>query len=270
MRRAAFVATAAAAAVLPARTARAAPTGLTFDPRTTIPVVRARAFGREVIFAIDTGSAISVLSPPIADSLNLTAQTLPGVFLGGVALREHPMAIAQLPRWDALTGFLLDGVLGYEAFRDRAVTLDYRTGRLTFPELLPDGETTAITWLRYDDRPTPLVTFGDLKVDGFPAVAQLDTMMTKTAIVFETKLPDLAIDNDPRAPAYEYAGEPLRPGRIGSIRLGTTTLAASVHVYAADARAHVPVTEISLIAGIGLFARRALTIDIPNARLIVS
>jgi len=269
MRRSAFVAVTTGALVAGPRAARAANAGAPFDGRTRIPVVRARAAGRDLVLAFDTGSPQSTLSQQAAGALGLGG-ALAGVTVAGTDLRAHPAVAGDLGKWNALAGFALDGVLGYEAFRDRVVTLDYRTGRLTFPDALPDGETTTITWLRYDDRSPQLVTFGDVTVDGFPAVAQLDTMMSKTAVIFETKLPDLAIDNDLRAPSYEYAGEVLRPGRIGSVRLGTTTLAASVHVYSADARAHVPATEISLIAGVALFARRALTLDFPGARLIVS
>jgi hypothetical protein len=269
MRRSAFVAGTAGALVAGPRAARGAPAGAPFDGRTRIPVVRARAAGRDLLFAFDTGSSQSALSQQTAGALGF-AGTLAGITVAERQLHAHPAVAGDLGKWNAQVGFALDGVLGYEAFRDSVVTLDYRSGRLTFPDTLPDGETTTITWLRYDDGSPPLVTFADVTVDGFPAVAQLDTMMSKIAVIFETKFPDLAIDNDPRAPAYEYAGEQLRPGRIGSVRLGTTTLAASAHVYSADARAHVPATEISLVAGDALFARRALTLDFPGSRLIVT
>jgi hypothetical protein len=268
MRRSAFVAGTAGALLAGPRAASAAIPGAGLDGRTAVPVLRASAGRRALVVALDTGSANSTLSPASAAALSLTGTTLRGVSIGGATLRDHPLAIAPLARWEAIAGFPLDGVLGYEAFRDRAVTLDYRNRRLTFPDILPDGEATAITWLRYDDRSSPLVTFGDVTIDGYPAVAQFDTMMTKTIVIFETKFPDLAIDNDQRAPAYAYAGEQLRPGRIGSVRLGTTTLLASVHVYSADAAANVPATEISLIAGDALF-RRAVTLDFPGSRLIV-
>jgi hypothetical protein len=268
MRRSAFVTLTAGALVAGPQAARAAIPVAGLDGRTAVPVVRARAGGRELVVAIDTGSANSTLSPASAAALSLTGTTLRGMSIGGAVLRDHPMAIAALARWEAVAGFPLDGVLGYEAFRDRAITLDFRNRRLTFPDVLPDGESTAITWLRYDDSSAPLVTFGDVTIDGFPGIAQFDTMMTKTIVIFETKFHDLAIDNDQRAQPYVYAGEQLRPGRIGSVRLGTTTIAASVHVYSADAAAHVPATGISLIAGDALFGR-AVTLDFPGSLLIL-
>ena len=266
IRRSAFLAVTAAVVVSAPHAARGAAVSVGFDGRTTIPVVRARAGGRELLMAFDTASPNSVLAAALAGG---PASVLSGVTIGGAALRDHPLTIGPLDRWNALVGFALDGVLGYEAFRDQAVTIDYRRGRLVFPDTYPEGEGTAITWLRYDERSPQLITFGELSVDGFPAVAVLDTMMSKIAVIFEGKIADLAIDNDLRARPYDYAGEALKPGRVGSIRLGTTTLAASVHLYSADARANVPATEIALIAGDALFAKRALTIDIPGSRLIV-
>jgi hypothetical protein len=269
VRRGAFVLTVAAALALRPRPVRGAVARLYFE-RAPVPVVKCRAGGRDLLLAIDTGSASSTISPQGAAAFGVSGAMLAGVTLGGTALRAHAVLVGDLGRWNTAAGFALDGALGYEAFRDRAVTFDWRAGVLSFPDLVPDGETAAVTWLRYDERSPQLITFDGLKVDGFPVAAQLDTMMSKTAVIFETKLPDLAIDNAPKAPLYDYAGAPLRGGRVGSLRLGTTTLAAGVTVYAADARAHVPAGDIAMIVGDALFARRALTLDVPNARLIVA
>lgn len=272
MRRSAFVAATSAAALFAPSAARAARTpsaGASLDGRTPIPVVRARAGARELLVAFDSAMPNSMLSIASAAALGIAGSTLAGLAIGTTPLRDHPLATGALDRWNALAGFALDGVLGYEAFRDQAVTIDYRNGRLGFPDEFPDGEVTPITWLRYADGRPQLLTFDDLAVDGFPVVAVLDTMMSKSAVIFAAKVPDLAIDNDLRARPYDYAGEGLRPGRVGSIRIGTTTLATRVTVYGADARADVPASAIALIAGDALFARRALTIDIPGSRLIV-
>jgi hypothetical protein len=280
MRRLIFLTGTAAFAALPAR-ARAARTGFApFDNRTPIPVVRARLGTRELVFAIDTGDAVSTISPQAADAVALARTpvanaayaraTLSGVTLAGATLRDHPVLVTDVGNWTPLTGFGVDGSLGYEAFRDRVVTLDYLNRRLTFPDVLPDGERTKITWIKYHDRSPQLVTFDDLVIDGFPATAQFDTAMSKNAIVFTTKLPDLAVDNAPKAPPYSYDEAALAPGRVGSIKLGTTTLASPVVIYAADAHAHVPTTAIAVVVGDGLFAKRAVTLDFPGSLLIVT
>jgi Aspartyl protease len=280
MRRSVFVASAAAAAAFPVR-GNAAPSGFApFDNRTPIPVVRVRAGERELRFAIDTGNDLSTISAAAADALSLPRAapasasppqaTLSGLTVAGATLRPHTALVTGVGSWAGLTGFPVDGSLGYEAFGDRAITLDYVKRRLTFPETAPDGERTAITWLRYGDGSPRVVTFEALMIDGFPATAQFDTAMSKNAIIFITKLTDVLIDNAPNAPRYDYAGTSLSPGRVGSIRLGTTTLASPVVVYQADASAHVPTSAIAVVVGDGLFAKRAVTLDFPGSTLIIS
>jgi hypothetical protein len=284
IRRAAFIRATAGVAVAAAGAApvcAARPAGAALDGRTRVPVVRARIGSRDLVLAVDTGDAESSLSVQAADALGLARTPVPsspfaratlrGVALAGATLRDHSVLVGDVSNWTPLVGFAVDGSLGYEAFRDRVVTIDYRNGRLFFPDALPDGESTPITWLKYHERSPQLVTFDGLMIDGFPATAQLDTAMRKNAIVFTTKLPELLIDNAPKDPLYTYEGATLVPGKVGSVRLGTTTLAApSVVVYSADAKAHVPTTAISVVVGDELFKRRAVTLDFPNSTLIVS
>ena len=279
MRRSTFVAGSAAAACCAPRIAAAAPSA-PFIGRSAVPLVRARAGNRDLLLAVDTGDAVSSISHEAATALGLTlapvaggsdARTvLRGVSLAGQTLRDHPAVVTDVANWTALAGTAVDGSLGYEAFRDRTITLDYGKRRLIFPDLMPDGERATITWLKYRSQSPELITFNDLNVDGFPAVAQFDTAMTKSAIIFPTKLPDLIILPEPRAPAYSYEGGAVEPGRIGSLRLGTTLLAARPLVYAAGTGAHVPETEIAAVVGDELFARRAVTLDFPSSVLIVS
>jgi hypothetical protein len=281
MRRSRFIAGAGAVTVIAPRAARAAARpGAPFEPRSAVPVVRARAGGRDLLLAIDTGDAVSMVSPSAAAVVSdarpdATAQTprgtLRGVALAGTTLRDHDAVIGDVSSWAALTGLPVDGSLGYEAFRDRVVTLDFANRRLVFPDVVPEGERTDITWLQYHDRSPKLVTFDGLMIDGFAATAQFDTGMSKNVIIFTTKLPDLLIDNAPRDPVYVYEGATLPPGKVGSVRLGTTTLAApGVLVYTAGAEAHVPTTAISAVVGDRLFAKRAVTLDFPNSVLIVT
>lgn len=281
MRRSRFLAGAGALALTAPRAARAAARpGAGFEPRSAVPVVRARAGGRELLLAIDTGDAVSMLSSSagaaVSDaradaSTRMSRGTLRGVALAGTTLRDHDAVIGDVSSWAAQTGLPVDGSLGYEAFRDRVVTLDFANRRLVFPDVIPDGERTGITWLQYDDRSPKLITFDGLMIDGFPATAQLDTGMSKNAIIFTTKLTELLIDNAPRDPVYVYEGATLPPGKVGSVRLGTTTLAApGVLVYMAGAEAHVPTTAISAVVGDRLFSKRAVTLDLPNSVLIVT
>ncbi|HZW53078.1 MAG TPA: hypothetical protein VFF00_03540 [Candidatus Elarobacter sp.] len=270
-----------ALAVTVPRAARAAARqGVPFEPRSAVPVVRVRAGARELLLAVDTGDALTMLSPSAGAVLrdvrppapNAQARgTLSGAVLAGTALRDHDAVVGDVSSWTALTGIPVDGSLGYDAFRDRVVTLDYKSGRLVFPDQVPDGERTAITWLQYHDRSPKLVTFDGLTIDGFPVTAQFDTAMSKSVIVFTTKLPELLIDSAPRDPLYVYEGATLPPGKVGSVRLGTTTLAASgVVVYTAGANAHVPTTAIAAVVGDRLFAKRAVTLDFPNSVLILT
>jgi len=280
MRRLRFLAAAsatvaAAAAAAPARAAR--PDGYDLERHALVPVVRATVAGHTLVLAIDTGDAVSTLSAPAAAAIGLAPvapsasdATLRGVRLGATPLRDHRVEIADVGGLRMLAGYAIDGSLGYEAFKDRALTIDYPNWRVGFPESLPEGETTPITWLKYHDRSPQLVTFDGLNIDGFPVSAQLDTFMSKNAIVFTGKLPDLAVDPDPRAPRYSYEESPLSPGRVGSLKLGQTLLAANVLVYAADAKAHVPTTAIAVVVGDALFAKRALTLDFVNSSLTVS
>jgi hypothetical protein len=276
MRRSTFcAATGAFAAAAIGRPARATSSAADLDVR-TIPIVRARLGARVLHLAIDTRNAVSTLSVGVAGELGpqrgLVAgafTTLSGITLGGVALRDHRAVVADIADLAREAGVAVDGALGYDAFGDRAITLDYRLGRLSFPDVLPDGESTPITWLRGGDAPQRLITFDGLVIDGFPVVAQLDTLVTKNAIVFAAKVPDLAIDNEPRAPLYAYAGTQLPPGRVGSLRLGSTLLAAQPIVYVADARTRAPAAAVAVIIGDALLGKRVVTLDFPGSTLTV-
>lgn len=283
MRRADFVVSAGAAAFAagaPARvSARSATASL--EGRTAVPVVRARSGARELVLLIDTGHPESMLSVQAADALGLSRTPAPNATLGRATLsrvtvaqtllRDHPALVGDVAALTAAVGLPVDGSLGYQAFRDRVVTIDYRNRRLAFADTVPDGETAAITWLRFDERSPELVTFDGLTIDGFPATAQFDTSVSKYVIIFTTKLPDVAIDNAPKDPLYTFRGVTLPPGKVGSVRLGTTTLRApGVVVYGSGAEAPVPSSAISAVAGSGLFTRFAVTLDFPNSRLIVN
>jgi len=250
MRRSTFCAAAAgfSAATVP-WPVRAARPGSGLEGRAAVPVVRARIGTHELFLAIDTGDGNSMLSSRAVDLLGLARTPIPGsaspgatlrgVELAGAVLRDHAAVVisdATVAELRGLANFAIDGSLGYEAFKDRVVTIDYAAGRVLFPDVLPDGEITPITWLHYHDGSPLLVTFDGLSVDGFPVTAQLDTMMSKNAILFTTKLPDLAVDPEMRAPAYTYEDATLRPGHVGSLRLGVTTLAAQPLIYAGSPR----------------------------------
>ena len=284
MRRSRFLAAtgACAAAAVPWSVLAARPTADALEGRALVPVVRVRTGAHELVMAIDTGDPQSTLSPqaaallaltgmPVAGAPRMQRSTLSGVQIGTTTLRDHPVFITDdVARMRPDAGYPIDGSLGFEAFKDRALTIDYAAGRVLFPTVIPEGETTPITWLKYHDRSPQLITFDGLSIDGFPVTAQFDTFMSKNAIVFITKLPDLAVDPDQRAPRYTYEEAPLSPGRVGSLKLGNTLLAAHPLVYAADAKAHVPTTAIAAVLGDALFARRAVTIDFVNSNLIVS
>lgn len=283
MRRSTFCAAAGAAAAglawpVAAGAAPRAPGAL--EPRAAVPVVRVQSGARELLLAVDTGDAASTLSPAAAVALGLTVTplagtgagraTLHGLVLGDAALRDHSTVVTGVGELRGLAGAPIDGALGYEAFKDRALTIDFANREMRFPTELPDGEQTTITWLKYQDTSPPLVTFDGLDVDGFTVTAQLDTLMSKNAILFTSKLPDLAVDPDLRAKPYTYEEEQLQPGRVGALRLGSTLLAAQPLVYAADAKAHVPTTAIAVVLGDALFARRAVTLDFPGSILVVT
>jgi hypothetical protein len=283
MRRSMFlagsVALGAAAAPWPVNAAKSDPNAL--EGRALVPVVRARVGSHDLMLAIDTGDPQSTLSPqaaaalgisgtPVAGAPSLRRATLSGLQISSKTFRDHPLLVTDVTDLRALAGYPIDGSVGYEAFKDYAVTIDYAEGRVTFPTGMPDGETTPITWLKYHDRSPQLVTFDGLNIDGFPVTAQFDTFMSKNAIVFTTKLPDLAVDPDQRAPRYTYEEAALSPGRVGSLKLGTTLLAAHPLVYAADAKAHVPTTAIAAVVGDALFAKRAVTLNFVDSTLIVS
>ncbi|HEY0614126.1 MAG TPA: hypothetical protein VGC96_05780 [Candidatus Elarobacter sp.] len=279
MRRTAFFTVCGALAAGASRASAATPVAA-FDGRTTVPVVRARVGTRDLTLVIDTGDALSTLSESAADAIGLVKTTpasnkpvtgmLTGVTLAGSVLRSHTAIVTPAASWSQLIGFAVDGSLGYDAFKDRVVTLDFKNRRLFFPDVMPEGERASITWMKYHDRSPQLVTFEGLSVDATPLVTQLDTAMAKTAILFTTKLPDVTILPEAKAPLYTYEEAALAPGRVGSLRLGRTLLAASPLVYAAGANAHVPTTAINAVAGDQLFAQRAVTIDFPGSTLIVS
>ena len=250
------------------------PAKMVFDTGNTtiaLDVERARALGIDV----PESAKVSIGTPP--NVVTLYHLRLPHVQIDGLRLNDVAVVAGDITAGVRRYGFDVDGSLGFGAFKNYVVQLDYASRTLLVADAAPSNASTnaatstPITWLKYQPRGPLLVTFDGLKIDGVSLVAQLDTFLAANAIVFSPKTPQLGVlPSAANAKPIFYEESTLRPAQCSDISLGSLRLGGAAPViYVADKGAHVPTTDISAVVGNGLLAGRVLTLDFPKSTLTV-
>jgi hypothetical protein len=139
----------------PAPPAPAGPAPIQFFLRADLPLARAQINGVDVGFMLlDTGSSTTVLSKDVADRLHLPrrgsvhvagiggrveAETcdLSDLRVGGHALGPRSATVIDLTPFSRNLGWPVAGIVGFDALRDKAFTLDLDAGTVAFMPLSP-------------------------------------------------------------------------------------------------------------------------------------
>lgn len=251
------------------------PARMVFDTGNTalaLDIERARGLGID----LPASAKESRGAPP--NVFSLYRLRLPHLQLGGTRLNDvAAIAIDLTAEVRRSYGFDVDGSLGYGAFKEYIVQLDYAGRTMLVTQATPSDTRSGaihvpITWLKYQPQSPLLVTFDGLSIDGINLVAQLDTFLAAKAIVFSTKTPRLgALPTATNAKPIIYEEATLRPAQCSAISLGSLRLGGTAPlIYVADEHAHVPTTEISAVVGNGLLTGRVLTLDFPKSTLSVA
>lgn len=132
--------------------------------------------GKRVLFLVDTGSAISVISQPIATDLGLTVEPQPGALvgvagrtawsaavlpelkLGPYTIRNHPVAVgvAGVPSTIGLVP--LAGIIGNDILDRFRVTIDFPANRMVLERSPNDAMPATATVLFYNGQQPKIKT----------------------------------------------------------------------------------------------------------------
>jgi hypothetical protein len=186
-------------------------------------LVEARINGRgPFVLMLDTGAAATVLSPAAADALSeFSHGTLFGVSgatgrvamvrrsvrietleVGGLRLSGFDAPVLDMSGFDTALGGRLDGILGYPAFRECTLTLDYAASEVRLSrEVLSRGPGT----LRLLDRDAPRV---QMTLQGRPLKPVLDSGSSGDIMLKRA---------GPGAAAWEYVAPPRPVGAVLAI-----------------------------------------------------
>lgn len=246
--------------------------------------------GKHLKLLIDLGNSSSVLDSAAAEQAGLTvtpqngtdqqgqpssgdgSATLEGASLGGVSLGYVPVRVRSLaPSIEKGSLPQADGVLGYAAFHDRILQLDYKKQMVKISEPL----TTAVACPGFcGDLSTPafgkqgskvLVTTG-FSVNGKPVTAQLDTLYTGTMLIYPESVDKLDLRqtsgvNQTEIFPYTDGGIPMRESRAKVESFGRKALAHNTALFFATPQVHVPDGQFDGTVGAGLLVGHVVTID---------
>ncbi len=117
-----------------------------------VPLVQIEAAGRMWNFIVDTGAGWSAGSPEFAlatvgatnskandrreviegsgEVINLSVVKLSLLRLGGKAFVNVPLVVTDFSRFTSVDGVQIDGLLGFQLFRNWRLTLDYAAGQM--------------------------------------------------------------------------------------------------------------------------------------------
>lgn len=239
-------------------------------------------------FVLDTGAGTSLLSPRLANALEIAATgaregmgaagkvtvalaSAPSLSIGSAYRAPWPVAVtAEVERIATAVDSRIDGCIGYDFLKDFRVGIDYRRRlvRLTQGASEPSSDPSLISF-RLAAPAKPLIMVPAFVNGQGPYAFAVDTGASTTVIS-----PALArthgIEPGPPTPVSGAGGVLIATvARVGLLRVGAATL-ENVGVAVTDSIAQIGAavgTSVDGILGYNFLRRFRVTIDYPDRML---
>lgn len=261
-----------------------------------LPCIEASVNGAKVRVLIDTGNQASVFDTAGAKKIGLEPYapnqpnwpkdifraTIPTLSIGPLTLsgvRILTMGVAdmvaknQMPR--------ADGTLAYTAFKDRAIQMDFASGRFRISDVISSAVPCAaacdtfslITFGKYGP---PIVVARGFTVNGHPITAQIDTQYSGSLLVYTASVEKSGLAKEAAA-AKDVRDFPFTDGGVkmkfapaqGEGFHGLSLGESNAVVYFPTSGVHEPDALFDATVGIALFRDTILTLDFHNSTISV-
>jgi hypothetical protein len=232
--------------------------------------------GKHLRMLVGLGDEATIVDAAAAKTAGLDnadgTVTLAGVSLGKASLGDVKAQAENLvQKIEKKQMPPADGILGYNAFHDRLVQLDYRhqqvrvSGPLTADVKCPDfcGDTHTVDFAK--DDPPVLVTTG-FSVDGKPMTAKIDPLYTGTILIYTAAVPKLDLQTASGVNATEFfpytdGGVAMREGRAKLESFGSKSMARNAALFFAVPQMQAPAAGIDGTVGAGLLTGHVVYVD---------
>lgn len=250
--------------------------------------VQARtADGAELRLFIDTGGVrgsldrgrLAALNIPIEPVIGPDGKPHPtvartvirGLSLGQAKLGDVPLIAYDIAGSRAKVGKAMtaDGSLGYAAFADRIVELDYAHHVVRISDKLGEavpceGDCGRIEMLTFGKKGPPMVIANGFKVGGKEVWAQIDTLYTGTMLVYPQAVEKLGLTAQAGTTEKEFF--PFTDGGVDMLRSNGTVGFGSLPgetapLYFATEKVHLPDGLFDATVGVGYFQGKVVTIN---------
>jgi len=242
--------------------------------------------GQVLHLAIDTGNPRSILDSTSAAKLGIKLEpfhapdgralpgmsqgVLPDISLGSSTLSQIKVAVlslksavdsGQMPR--------VDGTLGWGAFRDRILRLNFtqHTVEITDPRT---GEGTCrggkISFVTFGKTGPPIVATTGFRVNDAPVFVQVDTMFAGTLLLFPEAVLKLGLGNEASSSRKEHfpftdSGVDLIRSEASDESFGSVKFGSNLPLYFSTPGVHLPDGLFDGTVGIGLLEHGIATFD---------
>ncbi len=246
------------------------------------------AGGRHLTLLIDTGNTHSLLDAAKAKEMGLELQPVNGpdgkpypgysfatvedLHAGDAALGEVKVLVVDL-KPSVAKGEIpkADGTLAYTAFRDRVLTLDYKSQHVGISEPLNadvpcPGSCGDMTMPTFGKHGPPIVVTTGFEVNHKPVIVQIDTLYSGTMLIYPTSVERLGLSDQAASAKKRFfpftdGGVDMMEGAANAESFGTKVLKQNAAIYFATPKVHVPDGMFDGTVGQELFAGHVLTLD---------
>lgn len=247
--------------------------------------------GKHLRMLVGLGEANSILDSAVAKDLGLPINPvstpestgapgagrensiLNGVRLGKASLGDIPVVVAdiassmknkQLPQ--------ADGILGYSAFHDRLLEMNYKHQTLQVSDPLTANQPCPrfcgnITTSNFGKNKVPVLVTTGFSVNGKPLTARFDTLVSGTILIYPGSIAKLGLQPEnssaiPQPMQFTDGETSVRESNARTESFGSKALAHNAALFFATLPPEAPDGPIEGTVGVGLLSGHIIYIDL--------
>jgi hypothetical protein len=247
--------------------------------------------GKHLRMLVGLGEANSVLDSAMAKELGLAvnpvstpdstgaadpgreSSVLNGVRLGEASLGDISVVVAdiassmkdkQLPQ--------ADGILGYSAFHDRLLEMNYKRQTLQVSDPLTANQPCPgfcgnVTTSNFGKNKIPALVTTGFSVNGKPFTARFDTLVSGTILIYPSSIAKLGLQSEnssaiPEPMQFMDGEASVRESNAKTESFGSKALAHNAALFFATLPAETPDGPIEGTVGVGLLSGHIVYIDL--------
>lgn len=233
--------------------------------------------GKHLRMLIELGDGDTIVDSAVAKNLGLAvgpeSAVLEGARIGSASLGDIQVQLEDLAsKIQKKQMPPADGVLGYNAFHDRLVQVDYKHQALRVSEPLTvevrcSGFCGTLTMVDFAKNDPPVLITTGFAVNGKPIAAKIDTLHTGTMLIYLAAIAKLDLQTQSGVNAIQFfnymeGGVAMREGKAKTEAFGSKALGHNAALFFAVPQMHQPDGSVDGTVGAGLLTGHVLYIDL--------